>query len=257
MFLMNLKSLGEINSTKEKVKYIDEYGYMYSLSLDDIRDKRTHKHWIFSSRNPYTIQNIHNYIKINNIDSQLLSTEFKNTRKDNLIFKCGICGETFERTFAGFKNGKYKCCKECIVKIQAKEKYFTLNDIKERCQKKGFILLQDEYFGNKGKLDIEDKNGYRGRTCWNNINNNECFIKFTLNNPYFYYNIRNYFKINNYNCDIIDNSGNTRKGKFTFICECGEKYYCTIDEIINNNKPRIRCKHCTSSISSGEKAVTN
>lgn len=255
---MDLKLLGDIKNTREKYKYIDSNGYVYSLSLNDIKDKRSCGHRIFSAHNPYTIQNIHNYIKANNIATQLLSTEFKYAAKNNhLIFKCGLCGDTFKRTWNNFYKGKYKYCQKCISKIQAKEKFLTIDDVRKKCLEKGYKVIQDEYLGNKGHLDIEDKDGYRGRTRWNNINNNEGFIKFTLKNPYFYYNVKNYFKINNYNCNIVENSGKTKKGKFLFVCECGEKYYCTLDEVMNNNKPRIRCKHCTSSISSGEKAVTN
>lgn len=253
---MKLKLLEEIKNTKNKAKYIDDEGYYYSLSIDDIKDKRKMGHKRFSKNNPYTIDNIRHYLELNNISTKLLSEEYEYAAKNkHLEFKCGICGEKFSRTWNNFSKGKYKYCQNCISKIQAKEKYFTIEQIRDKCLDKGFKVLQSEYYGNREPLDVEDSKGYRGRTTWNDINSGKHFIRFRIENPYFYYNVRNYFKINNYDCDIIENSGNERKGKFTFICECGKHYDCTLDEVLNNNKPRIRCKSCTNTISSGEKAI--
>lgn len=247
---MELKLLEEIKNEK----YIDEDGYLYPKYKNDMTVEKKY-HWAFSSHNPYTINNIRKYIENNNISTELISTEFKTVRRNNLIFKCGMCGKLFERTLTRFREGKYKYCQNCISKLQAKEKYFTIEQIRDKCLDKGFKVLQSEYYGNREPLDVEDSKGYRGRTTWNDINSGKHFIRFRIENPYFYYNVRNYFKINNYDCDIIENSGNERKGKFTFICECGKHYDCTLDEVLNNNKPRIRCKSCTNTISSGEKAI--
>lgn len=253
---MKLKLLEEIKNTKQKAKYIDEDGYLYYLSADDINDKRSLGHKRFSKNNPYTIKNIKHYIKINNINTELISSQYEYAAKNkHLNFKCGMCGEIFQRTWNNFFKGKYKYCQSCIVKTQAQEKHFTIEQIKEKCLEKGFKVIQDEYLGNREPLDVEDKFGYKGRTNWNDIQNGKHFIKFRLQNPYFYYNVRNYFKENNFNCDIVEGSGEERKGKFTFLCECGKKYECTLDEVLNTDKPRIRCKTCTNTISSGEKAI--
>lgn len=253
---MELKLLGQIKRTKDKTKYIDEEGYLYYLSLDNIKDKRSFGHNRFSRNNPYTIENIRHYLDKEHISTKLLSEEYVYAAKNkHLVFQCGICGKEFSRTWNNFLKGKYKYCQDCIIKLQAKEKYFTIEQIKERCLQKGFKVIQDQYYGNREPLDVEDLDGYRGRTTWNDINNGKHFIKFRVQNPYFYYNVRNYFKINNYDCDIIENSGVERRGKFTFICECGRHYDCTLDEVLNSNKPRIRCKSCTNTISSGERAI--
>ncbi len=249
---MKLKLIEEkdINGVKQKAKYIDEEGYLYNL--DNLNKSKGR----FSRFNPYTIENIHNYIKINNISTKLISDTFNYAAKNcHLTFQCGMCHKNFERTWNNFYKGKYKYCQDCIIKIQAKEKYFTIDEVKEKCLKKGFKVIQEEYYGNREPLDVEDKDGYRGRTTWNEIKNGKHFIKFRIQNPYFYYNVRNYFKINNYNCDIVENSGEERKSKFKFICECGKEYISTLDEVLNNTKPRIRCKACSNSISNGEKAI--
>lgn len=241
---------------EKNFKYIDEEGFLYCLPYKDIDEDIKVGHKRFSKNNPFTIENINNYIKINKISTKLISKEYLYASKNNyLIFECGMCQQHFQRTWNHFYSGKYKYCQECICKIQANEKCFSLKQIEEKCKEKGLKVIQKEYFGNRGILDVEDINGYRGRTTWNNINNNKNFIKFRVNNPYFYYNIRNYFYINGYNCDVIENSGNERKGKFTFVCECGRHYVGTLDEVTNNVKPRIRCKSCSNTISSGEKAI--
>lgn len=251
MKLNIIEKIDEIN-----FKYIDEDGYLYYLPHKNSKNDIKLGHKKFSKLNPYTINNINNYIKINNISTKLISTEYNYASKNNyLIFECGICKKHFQRTWNHFYSGKYKCCQRCIWDIQASEKYFSLEQIKEKCEKEGFKVIQNKYDGNQGELDVEDIDGYRGRTTWNNIKNKKHFIKFRINNPYFYYNVRNYFDINGYKCDILENSGNKRKGKFIFICECGKYYSSTLDEVINNVKPRIRCKKCSNTISSGEKAI--
>nr|DAK84704.1 MAG TPA: restriction enzyme [Caudoviricetes sp.] len=252
---MKLKLLELIDSKNLKAKYIDEEGYYYCLSLNKVDEEKL-GHKKFSKNNPYTIENIRNYIKNSKITTELISSEYLYaSNKNYLTFRCGNCGKEFKRTWNHFYNGKYKLCQDCIVKIQSKEKYFTLEQIKEKCLTKGFKVIQENYYGNREPLDVEDIDGYRGRTTWNDIQNGKHFIKFRIGNPYFYYNIRNYFRINNYNCNILENSGNERRGKFTFICECGKHYDSTLDEVINNTKPRIRCKSCNNAISSGERAI--
>ena len=46
-------------------------------------------------------------------------------------------------------------------------------------------VIKENYYGNREPLDVEDMDGYRGRTTWNNIQNGKHFIKFRISNPYF------------------------------------------------------------------------
>ena len=55
---------------------VDEYGYEYSLTLDNIRDVRTVSFAKYSIRNPYTIHNLNLFIKENRKAAGLTQEEF-------------------------------------------------------------------------------------------------------------------------------------------------------------------------------------
>ena len=92
--------IDQYNGLRPKYDLIDIYGYKYYTCLAGIvnRDKFP---WRFHKSNPYSIYNIKNFIKINNIDVELLSDEYKNNTED-LTFRCK-CGEIFYRNLANFQ----------------------------------------------------------------------------------------------------------------------------------------------------------
>lgn len=52
----------------------DEQGYEYKIRLSDLKENKKPRK--FSNRNEYTINNIHKYLIINDIELELLSTKF-------------------------------------------------------------------------------------------------------------------------------------------------------------------------------------
>ena len=81
--------------------FVDEDGYKYHVQLNNFLRKENFKGFeIFHVHNIYTLDNIRHYIKINNLNVELLSTKYYGGSY-NLQFQC-VCGNTFERTWANF-----------------------------------------------------------------------------------------------------------------------------------------------------------
>lgn len=94
---------------KDRIHIIDDNGYHYYTPLTDLihKNKRPDK---VSLSNIYSIENIKNYIKINNISTRLLSTEYIGSY-NKMKWEC-VCGNIFEESWSKFNQG-YNICPEC------------------------------------------------------------------------------------------------------------------------------------------------
>ena len=113
-------------STRTKMKVMDREGYLYNYSIDKIRENNDKTTFRINKNNPYSIYNIKNYIKLNNINIELLSEKYINN-STNMLWKCK-CGNTFEMTLASFKNKhKYMCnkCSKLSKSNKQKLSYFS------------------------------------------------------------------------------------------------------------------------------------
>lgn len=83
-----------------------------------------------------------------------------------------------------------------------------INYLKNKLKELGLKLIYEEYIykNSKEKFDVIDLNGFLYYTNLYNIENNKTGLdKYSNKNPYNLYNIKNYIKINNLNCDILEN----------------------------------------------------
>lgn len=87
---------------KQKITVKDQDGYLYLSTFADIQVGRNK----ISKYNPYTIQNIFLWCKLNNKQFQLISTSYKNA-KTKLLWKClkNNCNEIFEMTWTDISQG--------------------------------------------------------------------------------------------------------------------------------------------------------
>jgi hypothetical protein len=96
----------EFKNYNTPITFIDENNYKYKTSLANIniciKIKSTTN--IFSAYNPYTIDNINNYLMINNIPYTLLSNSYKKNH-EHLKWKCDK-GHTFIMQWANFQSRK-------------------------------------------------------------------------------------------------------------------------------------------------------
>ncbi len=90
------------------VDLIDGYGYKYNLNIHGIKTNR--KPYFVHKLNPYTIQNIKLWCKLNNKPFELLSITYENNKR-NLLWKCLDinCGEEFKSTWNGIFSNNYGC----------------------------------------------------------------------------------------------------------------------------------------------------
>lgn len=113
-----LTIIGEYKNVKEHVDCITRDGYKIRVSEYNLRNygKRLLP---FHSSNPYTIENIHHYIKANNIPCTLVSTEYIN-HDTPIELKC-ICGNIYTSTWDLLQRGINEYCPACSVKISRLE----------------------------------------------------------------------------------------------------------------------------------------
>lgn len=102
---------GEYLSNKSRLHVIDEFGYKGITCYS--RLKMGQYPMKFHAKNPYTLYNIRNYIKINDINCRLVSKTYKNNKKDKLIFMCS-CGNTFECSLDYFIRCNKTRCDKCM-----------------------------------------------------------------------------------------------------------------------------------------------
>ena len=249
---MKLKCLEKIENTKKKYKYIDEEGYLYSLSVDDIRDKRNQGHSRFATYNPYTIDNIKLFLKKDGNGTILLSDKYISRKNGKLLWKCK-CGNEFLRTWGWMYAGKYCLCNECIKKIQVENKTYTLEKAKSICSKYGLTMMDNQYINSTTKIHVKDSKGYEGMNTLNDINTGRHFIVFDKRNPFYYQNLQHRLDLGGYNCKVVSSNINKYEN-IELICECGNHYYAIKDQIISKT-PKYRCPTCSKAISNGEIAV--
>lgn len=247
----------EYINTKTKMTFQDNDGYLYYLTLDNIKDKRTKKFDIVSNKNKYTIYNIQKFIENNGSKSKLLSNNFIDNH-NKLKLKCE-CGEIFEVSWSHMLNINKLSCNKCgrekMAKLNRSDYYKVYNIVKEI----GYELITPvEEFKNMHNINVKDKDEYKYNTSIYNLKNNKnIFNKFNKKNPFLIDNICNYIKINNLPIDLADKSPiqvNVKNYYFNFYCcECGNIFGATLDQIRYDN--RFRCNKCSSKQSNLEWTV--
>ena len=97
---------GECNSNIDKLVIRDKDGYLYYNAISNFiyeknGVKRSPNMQPFGKHNPFSIENIKNYIKLNGIETKLLDDVFVSTAT-KMKWQCS-CGNIFERNFNKFK----------------------------------------------------------------------------------------------------------------------------------------------------------
>lgn len=134
------------NNPREKLEIKDKYNYRYSVTLDQFL--KGNKMRTFGKNNPFTIDNIKILLRINSINYELLSNEFKGTH-NKLKFRCNK-GHLFEIAWSDFQRGQR--CPKCKGIKNAERCKLNYEDIKDYIESKGYSLLTKHYKNVQQKL---------------------------------------------------------------------------------------------------------
>jgi hypothetical protein len=236
--------IGDYIDTQTKITIKDKDDYKYYTTYNTImgNNKSIDK---FNKGNLYTIENIHNYIKLNNIPVKLLSTKFINSNS-KLLWECD-CGNTFERIHSNVLFNQQCKCKSCENKHKGETRIFSTEFMKLKIEEKGYKFINDDDYIKNKKVNIKDKEGYMYNVIFANIAKEHPPIRFGEVNPYSLDNIRNFIKIKNINSKLISNEYKGQHELLTFTCKtCGQPYDTTPSRFIFNNKQQ--CNNCGQEI---------
>lgn len=147
----NLTILDEkYKNNTTKLNYKDKDGYLYVITLADYLDGKHGRK--FTKINPHTIDNIKHWLKVNNIDYELLSTVYISNgslnRNDKLEFRCPK-GHIFSITWNDFYSNNYRCNK-CHKHSKTNQEF--INEMKEKYGNEYTVL--GEYQNNKTSILI-------------------------------------------------------------------------------------------------------
>lgn len=109
------------NSKSKMLFHCNDCGKNFERSFEALKEIKTYyccpkcaRKYSGGARYRDTIENVIKYLEENDTEHEctLLSDEYKNSTTP-LLFKCNICGDTFERNFSKVKTVSYFCCPKC------------------------------------------------------------------------------------------------------------------------------------------------
>lgn len=234
------KNYKVLSYDNKEIHYEDNKGYRYKKIIYNKGELSTdHKYDI---KNPYCIYNINHMLQISDSNTRLVEESYIGG-KERATFICGNCGKEFQAIIGSLEKYKYKCCGDCVRILQdtKKSKY---EDIKNEIESYGYVLLNDYYEGNHNRVDVMDKEGYKGKVKLETLRNGGSISKFALYNPYALDNIKLFCKLNGFDCSIPNQNYKGWEHPLKIQCSCGKIY--TIDTSKLVNASQYKCTSCTS-----------
>lgn len=200
---------------------ITDDGYYVKFNRDNLyNDKEPEK---FHQCNPYTIENIKHYIEINNIETELLSTNYiNNTNK--MLWKCK-CGNVFYKDWNSFYQGSH-CCQSCGRIEQGIQRRKDFKEVINIVEANGYEMYEKLDINkpiSSQKISLIDKEGYLYQTTWSHLKENKDYEKFYGTNKYSIHNINLFLKKERngeYECISKKYIDNSHKLKFRHNCGC-------------------------------------
>lgn len=242
-----VKDSFEFYSKKFTVK--DFQGYYYVMNADNIRSNKHPR--AFGKENPFTIDNIKNYIKINKIKAKLLSDTYERNNKP-MLWECE-CGKTFERSWNGFLQG-FIICKDCAEYNRIKKRRLSLDRIYEVVNNMGYKIVDDieNISVSTTPFSIIDDNGYLYSVSWEGLNHSKIPEKFHPCNPHVIHNINIFLKaeLNDEHTCIDSRYVNNATPLLFKHNKCGCEFYSTWADMYDlKSKPELaycRCPNCNT-----------
>ncbi len=238
-------------NNQTRMSCIDKDGYKYLVCNNLLQNGRTpEKYNVF---NPYTIENVENFLRIESCGSKLLTKEYINNNMD-LEITCEKCGEKITKKWSSIINRKLFQCHNCNNHSSNVVKYdydFICKEFKDE----GYIIIDSEYIGNNNKINCIDSDGYYVKHKYTDLKLNKTPNRFSLefNEENYIRNINHYFELNNIDC-CAENYSKEYKNFINLKCECGRKFKTDWASIKDG---QIRCSYCSKTMSKMEHKVRN
>jgi hypothetical protein len=238
----------EYTNAHMKLTYKDKDGYYYYQSYNGF--DRNESSFPFAKSNPYTIQNIKLWCKLNDKPFELISNEFIGNDK-NLQWKCFKCEEIFEAKWGNISQGKGcgKCAKNRKLSYE-EVKYFIEVKSSSGCE-----LLSTEYHDVYKKLELKCKCGKAFDVNFSDFKHgnkrqcNECgflMIADSRRNDYDY--VKNYIEIeSNSGCKLLSKNYTNNTTLLHIQCKCRNDFYDTFAHFRESNSSKA-CEICSNKI---------
>lgn len=240
-----------IDMDNKYIKYEDSKGYRYKKYIYNKSPlNTTHK---FDEKNEYALYNIEHMLELSGTNTTIIKDSFKGG-KSLISFKCGRCGKVFKSLIGNFVKYKYKVCGDCVHEVQD-TKLQDYEQIRREVESYGYTLLSSRWCGNHTRINVQDKEGYKGRIKLEALREGGQFHMFGMYNPYTLENLRLFAKKNNYTCTIPNQKMEDYNDQLKCVCECGEKFVTSIGRFVYGNK--YRCDKCSNTMSNLELSVKN
>lgn len=234
---------GEYINQKSKFHIKDEYGYEYEVTSASYNLNGCGRK--FHAKNPYSISNINNWLKINGLNNKiiLISKEYK-SNYDKLTWICLNCGKEFKVSFNIIKRSNFSgMCKKCSMK-KGQENNKNKNTLKE-IENMGFDVISGKC-GSHEDIIVKDKGGYLYNTTYNRlVTMKKTPLKTFKGNTFNRYNLNTWIKNNNLNKDIILLEYYYKNNNIYIIYKCmhcGEIYNKKFNEV---KKLASICQKCS------------
>jgi len=232
------------SSNKDKLLCANNLGYKALMKVNHLLSGQGTA-W-FHPANPYTIDNIKQFLLNNDSDLELLSQEF--VRKDHpLKIKCGQCNNELEILWDSLRNQKSKCCWDCARKARSLLQKHSLEHVQQYFISMGYTPLFDSYEGVEQKLTVLDSEGFKGELSYHNLSSGSGFYRFHPANPHTYDNIKLFIIKNDLTCQYISGEYKDKYSILCFQCECGDCFYTTFNTLVYQQKNK--CAKCSNAIS--------
>jgi len=225
----------------------DDNGYYFFASLSNVIVVGFNSLNKFDKSNPYTIQNIKLWLKLNNVLLELINTVYSGN-KNKLEFKDKegyFYSINLSKLFLNRKHDRFN--KSNPFTIYNIKLWLKLNNIR-------LELLSNIYTGSNGKLDFKDVNGYyysmdtASLQC--NIKRGSPFDKIGINNPYTIRNIKLWCKLNNKPFELVSTVYKGSYNNLAWKCldnDCNKIFKLSWSRVFSNRG----CPECNKS--NGEK----
>lgn len=224
---------GECVNNRSRIVVGDKYGYRYNPKLYDLI-RRNGKLSPFKNTNSFTIYNINKYCSSKNTMTILLDDEYiSNTTK--MRWRCGICGEIFERNWASFSYNDAFYCSQCSLEEAREKQKMPVEDVKKIFIDRGLIPLFETCNKNDQKLKCKDSEGYLGYISYSSLREGNTIRRFSKENIYTNDNIAKYCRDKGITTILLDKyNGNSKKMKWK-CGKCGKIFETTWASFYSRN----------------------